>query len=127
MREYIQHMEDHQVTHAIIIYAQQITPSAKNLIIPPLDIETFTAKELSVNPVKHLLVPRHEKIETEEEIQQILKKYYLTSKNLLPRYDPNDIVVRYYHWPIGSVIRIYRKFGNQKDPEIYYRHVRLLP
>ena len=72
----------------------------------------------------HFLVPKHEKIESEEEAAKILKQYYAIHKNKLPRYDPNGPIVKYNHWKEGTVVRIYRKFGNQKDPEIYYRHVR---
>jgi len=126
MREYIQIMDENKIAHAVIVFAHQITPSAKSEIDPNRhDIEMFQAKELFENRTKHYLVPKHEKLESEEEIQQILHKYHLTSKNQLPRYDPDEVIVRYYHWPVGSVVKIYRKLGNQKEPEIFLRHVRL--
>lgn len=124
MREYILHMRKNNIQHSIIIYAKQITPSAKNIIPQDYDIEAFSAKSLIVNPMYHFLVPKHEKIESEEEAKKILKQYYATHKNKLPRYDPNEPIVRYNHWKEGTVVKIYRKSGNQKDPEIYYRHVR---
>lgn len=126
MREYLQIMDENKITHAMIVFAQQITPSAKSEIDHvKYDIEMFQARELYENRTKHCLVPKQEKIESEEEVQELLKKYHLTSKNQLPRYDPDDIVVRYNHWSVGSVIKIYRKLGNQKEPEVFFRHVRL--
>jgi DNA-directed RNA polymerase subunit H (RpoH/RPB5) len=125
MREYIQHMIESKVNHAIIVYAQQITPSAKNEIPPNLDIETFKANELFENVTKHKLVPPHYKLD-ESEVNELLKLRKTTRKKL-PRYNPEDPIVKYYHWPIGSVIKIIRKFGNQQDPQIYWRHVRVCP
>ena len=118
MREYIQHMTSSKINHAIIVYAQQITPSAKQLIPSNLEVETFQAEELFENIKKHKLVPPQVRIENEAEILALLKQYKMVDKNQLPRYDPLDPVVRYYHWPLGSVIKIFR------NPSLYYRHIR---
>ena len=125
MRDYIQHMTDSKVNHAIIVYAHQITPSAKSEIPPNLVIETFKANELFENITKHKLVPPHYKLDDFEVLE--LLKLKKTEKHKLPRYDPEDPIVKYYHWPIGSVIKIIRKFGNHQDPQIYWRHVRVCP
>lgn len=125
IREYIIHMDEQKTTHAVIVYGQQITPGAKAEISSDYDFEMFQAKELFENKTRHFLVPKHEKIEEGKAVDDVLKKYHLETKNQLPRYDPLDKVVRYNHWPIGSVIKIYRRLGNQKDPELFYRHIRL--
>ena len=54
MREYIANMTECKVNHAIIVYAQQITPSAKDEIPPNLEIETFKASELFENVTNNL-------------------------------------------------------------------------
>lgn len=125
MREYLLHMHEQNVTHGIVVYGHQITPGARGVIENGYDVEFFQAKELFENKTKHYLVPKHEKVETEEDVQNLLKELHIPSKNHLPQYKPDDMVVKYHHWPVGSVIKIYRKLGNQREPEIYYRHVRI--
>jgi DNA-directed RNA polymerase subunit H (RpoH/RPB5) len=142
MKDYIEHMKANVIQHAIIVYSSQITPSAKGGIPPEFDIELFEASELFFNYVKeHMLntiqlnynkdiksgtndttIQKYEKL-SEEQVHHLLKKYHLTSKKFLPKYNVLDPVVRYYHWPIGSIIKILRKIDPKKDPEIYYRCV----
>lgn len=124
IREYLHHMEEHHVTHAIVVYAHQITPGARSELSQRYDIETFQAVELYENRTRHTLVPRHERLVTEGEVQEVMKKYHLKSKNDFPLYYLSDPVVRYYHWPPGTVVRIYRRLGGLKEPEVYYRQVR---
>ena len=124
IREYIQHMDSQQVTHAIIVHAFQITPGAKAELSQKHVIETFQAQELYENRTRHSLVPRHEAVTTEADVQAIMQQYHLSSKNELPIYYTSDPVVRYYHWPPGTVVRIHRTLGGLKEPEVYYRVVR---
>ena len=126
VREYIQHMEENKVVHAIIVHAHQITPGAKSeLSQEKYDMETFQAQELYENRTRHSLVPRHEIVSTEVEVHSIMKKYHIPSKNDFPIYYTSDVVVRYYHWSPGTMVRIHRTLGGLKDPEVYYRVVRL--
>ena len=126
MREYIQHLKECKVTHAIIVYAQQITPGAKAEIDKhtDLDIETFTARELSQNPTRHHLVPKHEQLGGDAEVLKLLKEFHLQNKSQLPRLAEDDIIARYYHWQPGVVVKITRILGNQQEPQFYYREVR---
>jgi DNA-directed RNA polymerase subunit H (RpoH/RPB5) len=123
IREYIAHLAEHKVSHAIVVYGHQITPGAKAEIPLELDFEMFQAIELHRNRTRHHLVPKHEKIETELEVLHILQQHKLKNKELLPPYPSTDVIVRYYHWKKGSVIRIYRRFGAQQESQIYYRIV----
>jgi DNA-directed RNA polymerase subunit H (RpoH/RPB5) len=123
IREYIQHMEENKVNHAVIVYAHQITPGAKSELTQK-KIETFQSKELFENITRHALVPRHEQVQTDQEVQSIMKKFHIQSKNEFPIYYTSDPVVRYYGWDPGTVIKIERRLGGLKDPEIYYRIVR---
>ena len=118
MREYIQHMQDSQVSHAIIVFGQQITTAAKREVPLHFQLEFFQVTELIKNITKHQLVPKHERIASEIEVQKILSQYKLAGKHLLPRFEKTEPIVRYYNWPPGSVIRIHRRCGN-----LYYRHV----
>lgn len=123
IREYIQHMEENKVNHAVIVHAHQITPGAKSELTQK-KIETFQSKELFENITRHTLVPRHEQVKTDQEVQAIMKQYHIQSKNEFPIYYTSDPVVRYYGWEPGTVVKIERRLGGLKDPEIYYRIVR---
>jgi len=124
IREYVVHMESNQIRHAIIVYAQQVTPGAKTELNQKFDIELFRARELFENPTRHCLVPRHELIQTEQEVQRVMTKFHIKSKNDFPIIYTSDVVIRYYHWPVGSIVRIFRTLGGLREPEIYYRHVK---
>lgn len=129
-REYVAHMEKGNITHAIVVHASQITPGASgefyetSKTVKKYDFELFKAGELYENPTRHFAVPRHEKVSTNEEVLEIMKKFHIKTKSDFPIIYPSDIVIRYYHWPVGTIIRVYRKLGALQEPGIYYRCVR---
>lgn len=123
IREYVQFMKENLVTHAVIVHAHQITPGAKSEL-NQYNIQTFQAKELFHNITRHALVPRHERIQTEREVQEIMKKYHIQSKNEFPIYYMSDPVVKYFGWQPGTVVKIERVSGGLKEPEIYYRMIK---
>ena len=123
IREYVQFMKENQVTHAVIVHAHQITPGARSEL-NQYNIQTFQAKELFHNITRHALVPRHEKVKTDHDVQEIMKKYHIQSKNEFPIYYMSDPVVKYYGWTPGTVVRIERVLGGLKEPEIYYRMIK---
>lgn len=118
----IQRMETLGSKHAILVYAY--TPSHKGREeLRAANVELFHCSTLFRNLIKyHKLIPRHEQIE-EAEVDDLLRRLGC-SKSQLPGYSRQDPVVRYYGWPVGTVVRIYRTLGGQYEPEIYYRVVR---
>lgn len=123
IREYVQFMKENQVTHAVIVHAHQITPGAKSEL-GQYNIQTFQAKELFHNITRHALVPRHEKVKSEHDVHQIMKRYHIQSKTEFPIYYMTDPVVKYYGWTPGTVVKIERVSGGLKEPEIYYRMIK---
>jgi DNA-directed RNA polymerase subunit H (RpoH/RPB5) len=81
-------------------------------------IEFFTFRELVVNVTRHHLVPMHRLFEG-------ALPFSVKSEEDWPKIDANDIVVRYYKFPVDGIIEIRRSFGN---PEVYkyYRRVCVL-
>ncbi len=67
----------------------------------------------------HYLVPKHEVL-PDSEVDEVLAKYNLTSKNQLPKILKDDPVIKAIGAKVGDVIRIHRK-----DPtgEYYYYRV----
>lgn len=74
-------------------------------------IEFFTVSELVHNLTRHVLVPRHERVDSAP-----------CSHAELPEMRMADPVCRYYGWKCGDVVRIERTFcGGEPIP--YYRVV----
>ena len=90
----------------ILIYVS-ITPQAKRLIDDNLPIDLFMSKELMYNVTKHKWVPIH-RLSHREHKEKL--KY--------PCIRHNDPVVKFYRFPIGSIIEIIRTNG-----DLYYRRV----
>lgn len=124
-REYIEHMKAWSVNHAIIVYASQITPNANAAFLnkKTADFELFKAIELYQNITKHQLVPHHSEIQTEQELKKIMNDCKVESKDKFPKYYTFDPVVKYFHWPVGTVVCIHRKLGGLQEPINYYRCV----
>lgn len=97
---------ENKITHIIIISRAAVEAFIdKELVrISGLQIEIFHYSRLFFNISKHLYVPKHE-LMTEEETKDLLTNI---SKSQLPQISYNDPVVRYYNFPVGSIIRIHR-------------------
>jgi DNA-directed RNA polymerase I, II, and III subunit RPABC1 len=85
-----------------------------------LDIEHFTFEDLVVNPTRHFLVDKHEKITTEE--SKALFKNTNLKVSQLPLISIRDPQVRYYHFLPGNIVRIHRINLNGRK-EIFFRKV----
>lgn len=73
-------------------------------------IQFILAKELCYNVTRHGLVPRHEAVG-----EDALPPGCLVDQ--LPRILDTDPVVRYYDWPVGTIIRIERVYvGSEVIP-----------
>ncbi len=109
-------MNQNEVKRAIIVYQNDITPSAKKSFetLHNYHIELFSLKELQFNPTTHRLVPKHELVISEQEKEE-LKEY----QGKLPSILYNDIIRRYYDFSKGDIIRIIRK-----NNQIVYRVVK---
>lgn len=80
-------------------------------------LQVFYLKELMYNPLKHELVPKHEKL-TEEEVKEVLERYLVKHKSQMPAISRNDAVARRLGLRHGDVVRITRY--NDTSGEYYY-------
>lgn len=101
-------LQQHLIKHAIIIYQNIITSSARKAIehLQDYTIELFEKKEMQYNPTHHRLYCPHIRIDKDNiEIpaDQI---------SLLPILLRTDVIVRYFHFHRGDVIKINRKNGS---------------
>tara|TARA_B100000524_G_scaffold334403_1_gene222931 strand:- start:421 stop:1020 length:600 start_codon:yes stop_codon:yes gene_type:complete len=87
------------------------------------NIQIMHIKQLSFNPTKHCLVPKHSKI-SENEVNKIFNRYSINSKNQLPIILKEDPIVRYYNFSVGDVIKIDTCLGSYNTNYNNYRCVR---
>lgn len=83
-------------------------------------IHLFLTKELIYNPMKHKLVPKHEKI-SEEEAKILVETMQLKSKNQLPMIQKQDVISRWLGLVPGDIVKITRY--NETSGEYYYYRV----
>ena len=79
------------------------------------------AEKKEINVRKHFLVPEHRKL-TEEEKQEILKKYNATEKEM-PKINKKDPAIKNLNVKEGDLIEIKRKVLTTGEEYLYYRVV----
>ena len=80
-------------------------------------LHLFLCKELMYNPMKHELVPKHEKI-TEEEGKKLMENLQLKSKTQIPLIQRTDVIARWLGLSQGDIVRITRY--NETSGEYYF-------
>ncbi len=71
-------------------------------------VDTFDLSELLFNISKHSLVPKHEPIRDEAEIQNIIARYRLKSRHQLPLIQRVDPMARYLGLRPGQLVKVTR-------------------
>lgn len=109
IRNYCNRMKEENVSSAILVVQEGITPFAKqalNEMAPRYKIEHFRETELLVDITEHCLVPEHRVLSREEKLA-LLKRYKLKDSQL-PRIQITDPISRYYGLSRGQVVKIIR-------------------
>lgn len=111
--------------HLILICPDGLTPfAAKELEKQDkdeLDVEVFRKDEISFCVPRHCLVPPHIPL-TSVEKKELLNLLGAAKASCLPKLKQSDPVAKYYHYPIGTVVRIQRRIGILEE-ETYFRLV----
>ncbi|XP_052686424.1 DNA-directed RNA polymerases I, II, and III subunit RPABC1 [Crassostrea angulata] len=109
IKTYCQRMQEENITRAIIVVQNRMTPSAKQSLTdmaPKYILEQFLEAELLINITEHMLVPEHV-VMTPEEKTELLARYKL-KESQLPRIQQGDPVARYFGLKRGQVVKIIR-------------------
>ncbi|XP_067122755.1 DNA-directed RNA polymerases I, II, and III subunit RPABC1 [Centruroides vittatus] len=109
IKTYCQRMQEENISRAIIVVQQGMTPSAKQALsdmAPKYILEYFLESELLINITEHELVPEHV-VMTPEEKAELLARYKL-KENQLMRIQDGDPVARYFGLKRGQVVKIIR-------------------
>lgn len=97
---------DSKTTELIIITLETIAPNFHAMAFqlwmadPRTKVRYFQAAAIVNNPLKHILVPKHEKVPTEQE-EELLKELYAT-KSQLP-------LIRFHEDPIARILGLVPK------------------
>lgn len=82
-------------------------------------LQVFFLKELMYNPMKHELVPKHEKL-SEAESKAMMEQYLVKSKAQLPIISRNDPIARRLGLRHGDIVKITR-YNDTSGVYYYYR------
>jgi DNA-directed RNA polymerase subunit H (RpoH/RPB5) len=82
-------------------------------------LQCFHIKNLLFNPTKHVLVPKHTKMSTED-VTQMMEQYMIKSKIQIPYIMHNDPIAKWLGLKQGDVIKIDR-INENSGLSYYYR------
>lgn len=101
-------LQENELDHAIVVYNDSITSSARKTIesIEDVTIETFLRTELQYNITQHRLQPLFNKC-TGDEAKEIKDKW----GTKIPVMLKTDPIARFYNYSRGDIIRVTRKNG----------------
>lgn len=106
-------------TFIIVVRNCPTSPARSSVMALGLDVEYFDIRELQYNVSKHELVPKHEPIRDETEIQAILDRYFLKSRFQLPLILTTDPMAAYLALKHGQLVRITRDSPSAGEHIIY--------
>ena len=98
---------------------QQLTSYDKSLQKNGGHLQYFHIKNLLYNPTKHVLVPKHTKLTTDE-ITAMMEKYLIKGKAQMPFILQNDVISKWMGLKQGDVVKIDR-YNENSGVSYYYR------
>ena len=97
----------------------KITAIDKALNSSGANLQIFYTKELMYNPLKHVLVPPHEKL-SEAEGKKIMESYMIKQKIQMPIISKNDVIAHWLGLKQGDIVKITR-YNETSGTYYYYR------
>lgn len=85
-----------------------------------LPIQIWNIKELQYNITKHVLVPKQELVDDEQEVKAIIDHYSLKTKYQMPHILKSDPMARYLGLKSGDIIKVTRASPTAGE-YIFYR------
>ena len=104
----------------LIVTANGATPYTRKEVVNDTRLEFWTFSRLQYNITHFRIVPRHSLV-TLDDVAALKKQYHISNDTQWPSLKQSDAVCQYFAFPINSIVRIDRVFGNVAHP--YYRRV----
>lgn len=112
--------------HLLLLCPDGLTPFANKELgkfdKDELDVEIFRKDEMHFSLPRHYLVPPHIALTPTEKKVLLTQLGATKASACLPRLKQNDPIAKYYHFPVGTVVRIQRRIGTLES-ETYFRLV----
>lgn len=83
-------------------------PQTKTSLVLDANLQIFELAEVLFNITHHALVPKHEVIANEQEIEDLVKRYNLKNRHQFPVILRTDPVAKYLNLRPGQLVRITR-------------------
>lgn len=103
----------------VVVQVLPTSPARNSVLALGLDVEFFDIRDLMVNKSRHELVPKHEPVRDEAEIQAILDAYSLKSRFLLPLIYTTDAQAAYLALKHGQLVRVRRPSPSAGEAIVY--------
>lgn len=101
--------EENPLSLYICVFKEKLSQNNNKMLANlKLNLQVFDIKQLQFNISRHVLVPRHDLITSEDEVAQILENLSIKSKFQLPLILRSDAMARYLNLKNGDVVRITR-------------------
>ncbi len=104
----------------VSVVHESVTPFAVKEQQGERRLHIFKYEELMRNVTHHVQVPRHRRVDPDQ-VDAVLGRTY-TKLDKMPEMSEDDMVVRYFGWPPGTVVEILRHMLGLTQR--YYRIVR---
>lgn len=88
-------------------------------------VEFVRRRDLGFCLIDHDLVPPHRRCDDAEQ-KALAKRYHITDASEWMTIFARDPVVKYYNWPVGTLVEVTRRSLN-RTPSTYYRMVHDTP
>jgi DNA-directed RNA polymerase subunit H (RpoH/RPB5) len=111
----------------VLLIVRSITSSSKQLMLSLT--KTFPRfhmihiDELSRPAIDHSLVPKYEEIEEDPEV--LLKRIFCKREELDVQ-SREDIITRFYGWPLGHIVKVWRNIGGSTPRDFTYRIIQYI-
>lgn len=104
-----------------IIITKDKIPSneQKKIADTTLEFQVFELRELQYNVSRHVLVPKHELITDEKQIEEVVKSHTLKSRAQLPIILKTDPQARYLNARPGNLVKVTRYCPSAGEHVVY--------
>lgn len=99
-----------QIQEVIVVTREKVTSASRRGLDDTVrrHVQFFCLNELQFNISRHVLVPRHEPVHDEAEVERIVARYRVRSRHQFPIIACSDPMARYLALRPGQLVRIVR-------------------